>query len=108
MALEQREGNGIPLGNATRIIGMQVVSAVVFRKQLRGMAWVTQDHIEIDHTIEFTTAANPVVNLLTHGFPLGKDLKWRQIGALNDGFRMEEKRQQAAALHGKQVAEWRV
>jgi hypothetical protein len=27
---------------------------------VRGMAWVTQDRIEIDHTIEFTTAANPV------------------------------------------------
>jgi hypothetical protein len=65
MALEQRKGNGIPLGNATRIIGMQVVPAIVCRKQLRGMAWVTQDRIEIDHTIEFTTAANPVVSLLT-------------------------------------------
>src|SRR5258707_2793274 len=52
------------------------------------MAWVTQDRIEIDHTIEFTTVANPVVNLLTCGFPLGsiksgnqpfegRVLKWR-------------------------------
>src|SRR6266481_1985926 len=88
MALEQRNGNGIALSNATRIIGMQVVSAVICMKQLRRMAWVTQDRIEIDHTIEFTTAANPVVNLLTHGFPLGsiksgnqpfegRVLKWR-------------------------------
>src|SRR4029077_2328751 len=83
-----RKGNGIALGNTTRIIGMQVVSAVVCRKQLRGMAWVTQDRIEVDHTIEFTIAANPVVNLLTYGFPLGsiksgnqpfegRVLKWR-------------------------------
>jgi hypothetical protein len=50
---------------------MQVVSAVVFRKQLRGLAWVTQDGIEVDHTIEFTTTANPVVDLLPYGFPLG-------------------------------------
>ena len=88
MALEQRKGNGIPLGNASRIIGMQVVTAVVCRRQLRWMAWVTQDRIEIDHTIEFTTAANPVVNLLTYGFSLGckkngnqpfegRVLKWR-------------------------------
>ena len=70
MALEQHKGKGIPFGNATRIIGMQVVSAVVCRKQLRGMALVTQDRIEIDHTIEFTTPTNPIVNLLAYGFPL--------------------------------------
>jgi hypothetical protein len=67
---------------------MQVVSAVVFRKQLRGMAWVTQDRVEVHHTIEFTTAANPVVDLVTSGFPIGsiksdnlpferRVLKWR-------------------------------
>src|ERR1700685_3656208 len=67
---------------------MQMVSAVVFRKQLRGMAWVTQDGIEVDHTIELTTTANPVVNLLTYRFPPGsikgdnqpfegRVLKWR-------------------------------
>src|SRR5262245_42922931 len=68
---EQRKGNGIPLRNTTRIVGMQMVSTVVCRKQLCGMAWVTQDRIEINRPIEFTAAANPVVNLLTYGFPLG-------------------------------------
>src|SRR4029077_18900469 len=49
---------------------MQVISAVVCRKQLRGMTWVPQDGIEIHHTVEFPTATNPVVNFLTYGFPL--------------------------------------
>jgi hypothetical protein len=40
VAFEQREGNGIPLGDATCIIGMQVVSAVVSGKQLCGVAGV--------------------------------------------------------------------
>jgi hypothetical protein len=50
---------------------MQVVSTVVRRKQLCRTTWVSQHRIEIDHSIEFTTFANPIVHLLTYGFPLG-------------------------------------
>src|SRR5215475_8212358 len=70
---------------------MQVVSTVVCGKQLRAMAWVPQNRIEIDHAIEFTTAENPRVNLLTYRFPLGsiksrhqslesRVFKWRVCG----------------------------
>ena len=50
---------------------MQVVSAVVTREQLRGVARVPQNQVEIDHSIEFGAAQDPVVNLLTCGFPFG-------------------------------------
>src|SRR5262249_57938921 len=33
------------------------------------MARVAQDCIEVDNTIELTTASNPIVNLLTDRFP---------------------------------------
>jgi len=50
MTFEQREGDRTPLGDATRIVGMQVVSAVVSREQSRGVARVPQDLVEIDHS----------------------------------------------------------
>src|SRR5216684_6104795 len=71
MAFEQRKGNRIPLGGATGIIGMQMVSAVVNSQQSRGVARVLQDLVEIDHSIEFSAAAHPGVDFLTHAFFLG-------------------------------------
>ena len=38
MAVEHRQGNRICLGAGARIVGMQMVSAVVTREQLRGVA----------------------------------------------------------------------
>src|SRR5260370_11813305 len=71
MAFEQRKGNRIPLGGATGIIGMQMVSAVVNSQQSRGVVRVLQDLVEIDHSIEFSAAAHPGVDLLTHAFFVG-------------------------------------
>src|SRR5262249_5773191 len=42
------------------------VSAVVRRQQPRGPARVSQDLVKIDHRIEFTAAADPGIDLLTH------------------------------------------
>ena len=69
--LPQRKGNRIPRGDVTCIVGMQMVSAVVNREQSRWVARVLQNHVEIEDIIEFTAAAYPVVDLLTHDFFLG-------------------------------------
>lgn len=51
---------------------MQMVSAVVAGKQLRGVTRIAHSLVEINHSIEFTAAANPGVDLLTNRFLLGK------------------------------------
>src|ERR1700731_508001 len=77
------------------------------------MAWVTQDPIEVDHTIEFTTTANPVVNLLTYGFPLGsiksdyqpfegRLLKWR-VCCPNDSNALSMATRDELAIAGNDV-----
>src|SRR5262249_46164667 len=43
-----------------------MISAVVRRQQPRGPARVPQDLVKIDHRIEFTAAADPGIDLLTH------------------------------------------
>src|SRR5258707_716289 len=48
-----------------------MVSAVVNSEQPRRVARVSQDLVEIDHSIEFSAAAHPGVDLLTHAFFLG-------------------------------------
>jgi hypothetical protein len=45
---------------------MKMVSAVVTREQLRGVARVTQNRIEIDDAVESTAAEDPSVDLLSH------------------------------------------
>jgi len=62
MAFEHSHGNRICLGAGARIGGMQMVSAVVYREQLRGVARVTQNRIEIDDAVEFTAAEDPSVD----------------------------------------------
>src|SRR5438309_12035854 len=47
---------------------MQVISAVVTRQDLRGVAWVAHDGIEIKNSIKCLPGANPGVDFLTHGF----------------------------------------
>src|SRR5205085_649221 len=49
-------------------IGMQMVSAVVSREQLRGVARVSHNLVEINHCIEFSAVADPSVHLLPHLF----------------------------------------
>ena len=71
MAFQQRKGNRIPRGDVTCVIGMQMVSAVVNGEQSGWVARVPQNHVEIEDIIEFTPAAYPVVDLLTHDFFLG-------------------------------------
>ena len=71
MAFEQRKRNRIPLGNVSCIVDVQMISAVVSRQQLRGVAWVAHDFVEIDHSVEFAAAADPGVDLLTNLFILG-------------------------------------
>ena len=71
VGFEQCQGNRISLGEAPCIIGMQMVSTVVTWKQLRRVARVPQDRVEIDYRIEFTAAEDPLVNPLPLGFPLG-------------------------------------
>src|SRR5437868_8132208 len=50
---------------------MQMVSAVVSREQLRGVARVSHNLVEINHCIEFSAVADPSVHLLPHLFFLG-------------------------------------
>src|SRR5581483_242897 len=68
MTFEERQRNRISFRTAARIIGMQMVAAVVTRQQLCGVARVPQNGIEIDHPIEFTALENPLVDLPTHAF----------------------------------------
>jgi hypothetical protein len=78
-AFEQSKGKCIPLGEAACVVGMQMVSAVVTREQLRWVARVAQDLVEIDHTIEFTAGANPIVDLLAHPFLLRREKSDRRV-----------------------------
>src|SRR5258707_14980121 len=68
MALEQCERNRIPLGAAACIVGMQMVSTVVIREQLRRVTRIAYNRIEIHHAVEFFAAENPGVDLLSHPF----------------------------------------
>src|SRR4029077_21287587 len=68
MALEQCDRNRISLRTTACIIGMQMVSTVVIREQLRRVIRIAYNRIEIHHAIEFLAAENPGVDLLSHPF----------------------------------------
>src|SRR5215472_132299 len=65
---EQLERNRLPLGNISRVIDMQMVAAVVGGRQFGEVARVTHRFVEIDHSIKFTAAADPGVDLFSHAF----------------------------------------
>lgn len=50
---------------------MQMVSAVVGGRDLRAVARVPHGLVEIDHSIKFTAAVDPGVDLFSHAFFLG-------------------------------------
>src|SRR5438445_309099 len=68
MASEQCKRNRISLGAAACIVGMQMVSTVVIREQLRRVTRIADNRIEIHHAVEFFAAQNPGVDLLSHPF----------------------------------------
>src|SRR5215469_9697063 len=68
MALEQCKRNRLSLGTAACIVGMQMVSTVVCREQLRRVIRIAYNRIEINHAVEFFAAENPGVDLLSHPF----------------------------------------
>src|SRR5580765_6798459 len=68
MALEQSETNRISLGAAACIVGMQMVSTVVIREQLRRVTGIAYNRIKVHHAVEFFAAENPGVDLLSHPF----------------------------------------
>ena len=70
MPIEQRKRNRVPGRGVTCIVGMQMISAVVARKQSGRVVGITHNLIEIDHSIEFTIGSYSVVDLLTHDFLL--------------------------------------
>src|SRR5215472_980696 len=72
MIFEQLERNRIPLGDVSRVVDMQMVSAVVGGRELREVARVTHRFVEIDQPIKFTAAVDPGVDLLAHAFFLGR------------------------------------
>jgi hypothetical protein len=62
------QGNRLSLRAAPCIVGMQMVSTVVSREQLRRMSRIAYNRIEINHAVEFFAAENPGVDLLSHPF----------------------------------------
>jgi hypothetical protein len=68
MALERFKRNRLSLRAAPCILGMQMVSTVVNREQLRRMSRIACNRIEINHAVEFFAAENPGVDLLSHPF----------------------------------------
>src|ERR1700681_1263907 len=70
LAVEQRQGNHVRLGDIARIVDMQMVAAVVVGAQLGRVVWVPQRCVEIDDGVECAATAYPGVDLLTNGFSL--------------------------------------
>src|SRR5580693_2783010 len=70
-SVKQRKRNRIPRRRVTRVVGMQMISAVVFWKQTLGTLRVSQNLVEIDHPIEFSAFPYPRVELLAHTLLLG-------------------------------------
>jgi len=68
---KEPEGNGISFCEAAGVVRVQVISAVVGRKQLRGAGGVAQDRVQVHYGIKFVTAKNPSVDLLASCFALG-------------------------------------
>src|SRR5262249_29757112 len=65
---KERKRDGSALGDISRVIDMQMVAAVIARRDSRRTIGIAQHLIEIDHSIEQGALADPRVNLLTHLF----------------------------------------
>src|SRR5215470_14604127 len=84
---EQREVKCVSLRDGAGVVGMDVVAAVVSRKELSRAARVPEEFVEIDDSVEFAATENPVVDLLAHGLLLGciESDRFRRRSKLQEG-----------------------
>src|SRR5882757_11135236 len=51
---------------------MEVIAAVELWQQSRRVAWIPQYRVKVDHAVEFTCVANPLIDLLAHSLFVGR------------------------------------
>src|ERR1041384_2304157 len=56
----------MPLRDVTCVVDVQMVAAVIGRKDARGLARVAHGRVEVDHAVELTARTNPSVHLPSH------------------------------------------
>lgn len=70
MTIEQSKWNRVPRSGIACIVGMEMISAVVGRKQSGRVAGIAHNVVEIYNSVKCTAGAYPVVDLLAHYFLL--------------------------------------